>query len=225
MAARTDMGALALAALKDTHTVKPADLGDDVCLKARGITIRLESGTIEGIGHFCVMRMKTLLNLMNMETLVLAPTHVDLPLFNMDWMQVAGAQTQIVELYDNQLEPWPDACQAEFQSIAERNADLPDAPVAERWFSEIMYPCSFHKKGRGLAERFSLAAQDCLASYIAQFDVLPKCDSAAKKEKVCAFAQRLYDEGGPAVDTIVKLFGAETARRIVLNHMYGVEGI
>ena len=45
----------------------------------------------------------------------------------------------------------------------------------------------------------------------------------AKKEKVAAFASTLFSQGGPAVDTIVKLFGREAAERLILHHMYGVE--
>ena len=56
-------------------------------------------------------------------------------------------------------------------------------------------------------------------------DVLDRIEQAgaAKKEKVAAFAETLFSQGGPAVDTIVKLFGRETAERLILHHMYGVE--
>ena len=38
-----------------------------------------------------------------------------------------------------------------------------------------------------------------------------------------AFAETLVKEGGPAVDTMTKLFGAEAAGRVILRHMYGTE--
>ena len=47
-------------------------------------------------------------------------------------------------------------------------------------------------------------------------------DAAAKKEKVEHFAKTLFAEGGPAVDTVAKLFGRETAERLILHDMYGV---
>ena len=37
------------------------------------------------------------------------------------------------------------------------------------------------------------------------------------------FAVNLYNNGGPAVDQIKKLFGEETAKRLILRHMYGVD--
>ena len=42
-------------------------------------------------------------------------------------------------------------------------------------------------------------------------------------EKVKAFAERLFTEGGPAVDQVTKLFGEETAKRLILRWMYGVD--
>ncbi len=50
----------------------------------------------------------------------------------------------------------------------------------------------------------------------------PACSEKEKGEKVRAFAETLVEKGGPAVDTVTKLFGAETARRLILGHMYGV---
>lgn len=67
------------------------------------------------------------------------------------------------------------------------------------------------------------AALDFAAAYIVQLREAEPCDGAAKKEKVAAFAETLFSQGGPAVDTIVKLFGRETAERLILHHMYGVE--
>ena len=49
----------------------------------------------------------------------------------------------------------------------------------------------------------------------------PPCDSKAKKKRVDQFAETLFLQGGPAVDTITRLFGRETAGRLLLHHMYG----
>jgi hypothetical protein len=160
---------------------------------------------------------------MRMETVVIAPTGVDLPLFNLDWVKAFGAETQIAELYDTQLLPWPDECQEAFEFARARHADLPDAPAGDpHWYDDILYPCSFHKKGRGQAERMSRAAQDYLTIYAELLAAAPNCDSTEKEAKVRAFAERLFAEGGPAVNQVTKLFGEQTARRLILQHMYGV---
>ena len=54
---------------------------------------------------------------------------------------------------------------------------------------------------------------------------VPQCDETdaeEKRRKVESFATRLYEDGGQAVNMISKLFGKETAKRVILRHMYGV---
>lgn len=226
MGKHIDTCTLATTALAQHYALSKDDLGSDARFAGRGMTFDVASGEIGGIGHYCTVRMKAPLGLMRMETVIIAPTQVDAPLFNMDWVKAFGMETQIAEFYDDQLNPWPQACQGEFERISQTYDDLPDAPETdERWYSSILYPFSCHKKGKGLSDRFSALAQDYIASYVAQLSAAAPCDSAEKREKVRAFAQRLYDEGGPAVDFVTKNFGADAARRLVLRHMYGVDDV
>jgi hypothetical protein len=74
-----------------------------------------------------------------------------------------------------------------------------------------------------MGTRLEQAARDYTAAYVAQLHLSPTCDPAQKREKVRAFAERLYSQGGAAVQQVTKLFGSETARRLVVRCMYGVE--
>ena len=223
MAQRTALRDSVLAALGRSYTLKQEDLGADARLSAKGMTFETESWEIPGVGHLCVMRMNAFFGLMRMETAIIAPTGVDFPLINLDWVKAFGTETQIAELYDTQLLPWPDECREAFGYVCDRYADLPDAPAGDpHWYDDILYPCSFHKKGRGLTERMSSAAQDYLTVYVELLAAAPICDPAEKAAKVQAFAERLFEEGGPAVNQVTKLFGEQTARQLILRHMYGV---
>ena len=66
------------------------------------------------------------------------------------------------------------------------------------------------------------AARDCAAEYISLLASAPDCDPAEKQAKSRHFAESLLASGGPAVDQVTKLFGRETAERLILRHMYGV---
>ena len=55
-----------------------------------------------------------------------------------------------------------------------------------------------------------------------QLEAATACDAAAKEAKVRAFAERLFKEGGPAVDQVKKLFGEKIAGELIVEHMYGV---
>ncbi len=222
MANRVKLRDSTLAALERNFAMEQEKLGADACLSAKGMTFETERWKILGVGNLCVMRMKAFLGLMRMETVIIAPTDVDAPLFNLDWVNAFGTETQVAELYDTQLVPWPSECHEAFELAYAQYSDLPDAPAGDpRWYDDILYPCSFHKKGMRLTERLSNAAQDYLAVYTDLLAGTPVCDSAKKAAKVQAFAEKLFEEGGPAVDQVIRLFGKQTAKRLVLQHMYG----
>ena len=224
MAKRTTLREGALSVLGQTHELQQEDLGADARLSAKGMTFQTEGWRIAGIGHLCVMRMNAFFGLMRMETVVIAPTDVDAPLFNGDWVNAFGTETQIAELYDTQLQPWPDECIEALEFARDHYADLPNTPAGDpHWYDDILYPCSFNKRGRSMTERLSSAAQDYLSVYAELLEASPACDKAKKEAKVQAFAKRLFKEGGPAVNQVTKLFGEQTAERLVVQHMYGVQ--
>ena len=224
MAKRTALRDSVLNALGKSYALKQENLGADARLSKKGMAFETESWEIPGVGHLCVMQMRAFFGLMRMETVVIAPTEVDFPLLNLDWVSAFGTETQIAEMYDTQLVPLPDECHGAFECVCTQYKDLPDAPAGDaHWYDDILYPCSFHKKGKGFTERMSRAAQDYLSVYVELLAAAHACDSAEKAAKVQAFAERLFAEGGPAVDQVTKLFGQETARRLIVRHMYGVQ--
>ena len=196
--------------LERSYTLQREDLGADAHLSAKGMAFDTEAWEIPGLGHLCLMRMNAFLGLM------------DVPLLNLDWVRAFGKETQIAELYDTQLTPYPAKKLAAFEALRVRDDELPSPPSKAHWYDAILYPCSYHKAGKGVSERFARAARDYLETFLRQLAEAPACDAAAKAEKNRAFAERLFAEGGPAVDQVTKLFGRETARRLILRWMYGV---
>ena len=190
----TNLGRFAKAALERNFKLTRNDIGDDARLSKLGMTFATRSYEVSDMGHFCIMRMKAFGGMMKMETVILAPSCVDAPLMNVDWVSVFGKETLIVEFYDSQLEPWPEKLQAEYRKVALRDADLDDRTTEPHWYDKI--------------------------------SEVPRCDSEdreAKKTKIEEFATELYGHGGQAVDMITKLFGKETAKRVIVQHMYGAD--
>lgn len=223
MSKQQNLGELVCRLLKSKYALQKEDIGADAHLAKSGFVFDTESYAVEGLGHLCVMRMKAMLGLMKMETVVLSSEGKDVPLFNLDYVSVLGKETQIAELYDTQLQPWPENAQSAFQALKARDADLPEpAAKAAHWYDEILYPCSYHKAGKGLSERLAAAARDYVQTYLAQLETAPDCDRDAKRAKIRGFAETLFAQGGPAVDQVTKLFGHEVAGRLILRHMYGV---
>ena len=218
---RTDIGQLTCRLLADGYRLMKEDIGADAHLEKDGFAYDLECYTAEGFGHLCVMRMDAMGGLMKMETAVLACTSKDVPLFNLDWVGAMGKETQMAELYDVQLSPYPEEKLAAFAAIKAGSADLPDRETAPHWYDGILYPCSYDKTGEGYTARFSADAKRYLEEFLRQVKAAPDADTEARKAKIREFAETLFAQGGPAVDQVTRLFGKETARRIIVGHMYG----
>jgi hypothetical protein len=228
MSKHIDLVQYATAALGQYFELIPGNIGADAHLSKRGMTFDTKSCEIKGVGHLCVMRMNAFMGLMKMETIVIAPTKVDMPLFNVDWVSAFGTETLIAELYDTQLEPWPGEAQKKFEEIREEYLDVEDNESGEHWYDSVLYSVSIHKKGKGLTDRFNDAAKDYIDLFAAELAELSepaagKCPADLKRARVGDFARTLVENDGPAVNMMAKLFGEETMRRIVLKHMYGVE--
>lgn len=223
MAGRRDLGSVIKEALGRNYTVTREDIGDDARLSKSGMEFSTESYTVEGLGHLCVLSMKAMLGLMKMETVVLSSFDKDMPLFNLDWVKAFGKETQISELYDTQIEPYAQDKLDRFSKIKEADGDLTDYSSGPAWYDSIIYPCSYHKTGKGISERLSAAAEKYINEFCSQIAEAPDCDTEEKKEKVRGFARTLVEKGGPAVNQVTKLFGSETAERLILGHMYGVK--
>ena len=209
--------------LSRTYALKQLDLGADARLAKKGFTFETESFEVAELGHLCIMRMKAMLGLMRMETVVLSVTHRDVPLINLDYVKAAGKETQIVELYNTQIASEAEELQEAFRKIRDRDADLTDyTSPGKHWYDDILYPCSYHKTGKGVSDRLAGAARDCGGAYISMLASAPACDPAEKQGRTRFFAESRLNSGGPAVDQVTKLFGRDTAERLILRHMYGV---
>ena len=226
MAEHTNLGRFTKAALGRNCKITRNEIGGDARLSKFGMTFTTKSYEVSGMGHFCIMRMKAFGGIMKMETVIVAPDCMDAPLMNVDWVSAFGKETLIVEFYDTQLSPWPDPLQEEFRKIAEKDADIADRENEPHWYDRIRYSCSYNKSGKGLTERFNQTAQAYIGLFSAQLSEVPRCDGDDRKEKrakIERFANDLYGNGGMAVNRITKLFGKETAKRVIVQHMYGAE--
>ena len=217
------MNDLFLDMLKKKYEVLQTDIGSDARLSKSGMTFNIRSYDVKGLGHLCLMDMKAMLGLMKMETAVLSSETKDVPLFNIDSISAMGNKTQLVEFYDNQIEPLSDEAADRYMKIKESGPELEPYVSGEHWYDPILYPFSYGQKKKGDTKVFDEICTKYIAEYLDQLEAAPDCDPSEKKTKTAAFAQGLLDNGGPAVDQFRKLFGDETAYRIIMQHMYGAE--
>lgn len=218
-----DLGKLLCGSLQQNYSLRRKELGSDARLSKNGMVFETETYAVEGLGHLCILRMNAFFGLMKMETAVLAVSERDVPLLNLDWVNAAGKETLIAELYDTMLQPCSPDAAARFQAVKDRDGDLPEQASKPHWYDSVLLPFSYHKSGKKLTQRFNRAAEDYVRVFLSVLETAPRCEKAEKGQKIRSFAETLVAQGGPAVNMVTKLFGAETARRLILRHMYGVE--
>ena len=216
------MNELLLDRLKREYEVKQLDIGKDASLSKKGMHFEIASYEVKGLGHLCTMSMKAMLGLMKMETAVLTAQEKDLPLFNLDRVSAMGKMTQLVEFYDDQIEALKKETFDDFMKIKETAERFEDYSSGDHWYDSILYLFSYAQKN-GNNKAFDAVCIRYIEAYLKLAREAENCDPEQKKQKIEAFAQELFRQGGPAVNQFKKLFGEDTARRVVLNHMYGTE--
>ena len=74
------MTATLLNKIGERYPLKAIDAGEFASLSAAGMKFEISAYYAEGLGHVSVMRAKGFFGLMKMDTLIINPVEIDLPL-------------------------------------------------------------------------------------------------------------------------------------------------
>ncbi len=143
-----------MAELKRSFELTQNDIGPDAVLEKNGMHFEVASYEAKGLGHLCTIRMKAMGGMMKMETAVLAPEEVDMPLINFDRVAVPLNTTQMIELYDNQLQPLDEAACAAYERIRNCDSSFKNYESGPHWYDTVIYPFSYAKKKGGNVKPF-----------------------------------------------------------------------
>lgn len=157
-----------------------------------------------------------------METVVLAPEHRKLPLVNIDLVAAMGKNTMLAEYYDMESIGLPQGYGEKLTAIKSADGGIEDSPSGDLWYNKYLLPCSYRKEGKKLAEHFQRVGEKHIDLLTEMLEVAEPADPQHMREVSLNFAQQLLDEGGPAVNSFVKLFGREKTEQIVKECMYGI---
>ena len=105
-------------------------VGEMKMLKASGMTFSVKAYKAEGLGHVSVMRAKGFFGLMKMDTLIVNPYDVDLPLYSYDRIFAMGNDTLFVELYDTLVGTYSEE---HLQTVKSEYTDLAERDPGEHW--------------------------------------------------------------------------------------------
>ena len=212
-------GAL-LHSIQEKYPLTEIDAGDFSKLKANGMTFTVQAFHAEGLGHVSVMRAKGFFGLMKMDTLIINPTEIDLPLYSYDRIFAMGIDTLIVELY-NTLGGAYDA--DALARVKTGYADLPERDPGVHWYDSIKLPESISKKGKKThTPQLDQLTKEHFAAYLAS-DAAPVSDQETKRQKASFYVEGLLKNGGPSTDVFKKALGEEKTAALFREILFGIK--
>lgn len=198
--------------------IEQRDMGEFAVIRRSGMRFESASYRLEGVGYFSTIRTKAMLGLMQMESLILTPLEVDMPLLSYDVMHLPGKDLVLLEIFDTQLIPADRSVPGMFAGMEEvkaRYAYLPDRETPPGCSAEMSLPQSIEKKGRKLLKKSETMVTEWLAEYMSLLAGAPKCDREKKRKATRRYTDRLFTEGGVAVNQFKKMLGEEAAVKML----------
>ena len=202
------------------YSLKEKDLGAFAKIDKNGMHFKIRVFDVEKLGNLSIVEMNAMLGLMKMETIVLTPLEVDMPLFSFDGIRAMGSSTLLLELYDTQLQPYD--CSA-FEAIKDKYAHLPDRQTEPRWYDPLHLPGTLSKKGRNISAGLEALEKEFLSAYMLAIPGAEPCSREQKQAKVYDYADKLVKLGGPAIDQFKKMIGEEEAALLFKKYIFGAQ--
>ena len=198
-----------------------ADPDQVLAMKVSGMKFHIRTYTATGLGHVSEMTASGFFGLMKMDTLIITPTEVDMPLFSYDRVLAMGNDTLIFELYDTLLGK-TDLSGLDAVKVA--CASLPDHDLGSHWYDSIKLPQSLSKKGKKQqTAAFDEAATAYLEAYLQAAKAAAPCEAAPKREKASVYVEGLLTNGGPSTDVFKKGIGDEKTATLFRKVLFATE--
>ncbi len=226
--------------LNKKYPLREQSAGEYALLKIKGMNFTIQRYLAEGLGNVSVMRASGYWGLMKMDTLIINPTELDLPLFSYDRVMAVGKDTLIIELYDTLL---GDSNLGGLQKLKEDYKALPEHDLGTHWYDSIKLTESVAKKGKKAQfDSFCKLALKYLEVYLTcagkpelqmqetertkkvpttEESAFVSCDAKAKREKASVYVEGLLTNGGPSTDIFKKALGEEKTAYLFHKILFG----
>lgn len=197
------------------------DPGEFGKTKVSGMHFTVRCFEAEGLGTVSSMVARGFFGLMKMDTLIITPTAVDLPLLSYDRVNAMGNDTLIYELYDTLV---GEADLSGPEAVKAKASGLPDHDLGSHWYDTIKLPVSLAKKGKKAhSAAFDETALSYLEAFLAAGKTAPHCEAAPKLEKAGVYVEGLLTHGGPSTDVFKKGIGDEKTGKLFRTVLFGTK--
>ncbi|MBR4835887.1 MAG: hypothetical protein IKU99_02635 [Clostridia bacterium] len=206
--------------IKGSFPLTEIDCGEFAKMKVGGMNFEITAFRAEGLGHVSVMRASGFMGLMKMDTLIINPREIDLPLYSYDRILAMGNDTLITELYDTLVGDYSDES---LIKVKDSYTDLAERDPGEHWYDSIKLPSSISKKGKkNHTARLDELTIKHFEAYLAS-SAAAVTDKAAKQEKAKVYVNGLLEKGGPSTDVFKKSIGEAKTRELFENILFGTK--
>lgn len=203
--------------IEQKYPLTAIEVGNMQNLKAKGMKFSIQAYKAEGLGHVSVMRAKGFFGLMKMDTLIVNPYDIDLPLYSYDRIFAMGNDTLIVELYDTLVSSFDDS---KLQEIKNEYAHLAERDPGEHWYDDIKLSCSISKKGKKAQSlEFNEFTLKHFKEYLLNTEKVLDCEK--KQAKASYYVEGLLEKGGPSTDVFKKELGEEKTAKLFKDILFG----
>lgn len=206
--------------IKGRFSLTEIDCGEFSKMKVSGMNFEISAYKAEGLGHISIMRASGFMGLMKMDTLIINPRDIDLPLYSYDRIFAMGNDTLITELYDTLTCDYSDES---LIKVKNSYTDLAERDPGEHWYDGIKLTSSISKKGKkNHTDRMDELTIKHFEAYLASSDIAVT-DKGAKQEKARIYVDGLLEKGGPSTDVFKKSIGEAKTRELFEGILFGTK--
>ena len=194
------------------------DCGEYAKQKVSGMNFTIRRFQAEGLGCVSSMVASGFFGLMKMDTLIVNPTDLDLPLYSYDRIYAMGNDTLIVELYDTLVAPLDLSA---LQETLARRTYLAERDPGEHWYDSIKLAGSISKKGkRAQTPELDALTYEHFEAYL-NAPAADTADKAQKRERSASYVEGLLHNGGPSTDVFKKTLGEDATAKLFREVLFG----
>lgn len=208
--------------IQSKYKCTPVDAGVFAKVVIDGANFQINAYDVEGLGRVSTVQMKRLVGLWEMQSLIINPLEVDMPIYYYNRHREKGNYIYRVELFDTQMNPMElDALQA----VVEKYASIPDEPQNERWYDSMKLPVSLVKKvGKKNKEELEPLAWEHFKTYFDKLENASACKEAEKKKKAKVFVDELCKQSGLAVvEIFLGNYGENVVTKLCNEVLFGMK--
>ncbi len=204
--------------INQKYPLQKKEVGEFAKMKVSGMTFDISAYEAKGLGSVSIMTAKMPLNIMRMNTLIITPIEMDLPLLSYDRILALGNDTFYTEFYNTIVGSFDASA---LDEVKKKYDHIPDHYPAPNWYDEMRLPQSTFKKTKKNPE-FDTAIAELLTAYL-ESKAEKTADIDTKRKKNEDYVYGLIKNGGPSTNVFMKKYGPEKTSELFEKVIFGLK--